>query len=170
MALRDFPALTIAAIRGAAVGAGMALGLACDFRVGDPTAAFTTGFISAGSAGDFGGSYLLTQLIGPARAKEALVFNETFDATTAHGLGLLNRLVEAEEWEPTWRDMAGRIAAGPRLAQRVVKENVNRAVESDLRTCLDYEAFATIALMQSEDHAEARRAFADRRPPRFGGE
>jgi 2-(1,2-epoxy-1,2-dihydrophenyl)acetyl-CoA isomerase len=91
----------------------------------------------------------------------------------------LNRLAGADTAGPdtagvdtfdaVWRSLAEQIAAGPLLAQRIVKENVNRALESDLRTCLDYEAYTTVALMQSADHAEAKRAFAERRPPRFTG-
>ncbi len=169
LALYDFPALTIAAVTGSAVGAGMALALACDFRIADSTARFTTGFIGAASAGDFGGSFLLTQQIGAARAKAAFALNETFDAERANNLGLLHRLVEPAALEAEWRQLAAQIVAGPRLAQRAVKENINRAVQADLRTCLDFEALTTVALMQTDDHAEAKQAFAERRQPHFRG-
>ena len=91
-ALNTFPKVTVAAIDGAAAGAGMSIALACDLRVASVRALFTTAFAKVGFSGDFGGSYFLTQLVGAGKAKELYLTAERFDAKTANELGIVNQV------------------------------------------------------------------------------
>jgi 2-(1,2-epoxy-1,2-dihydrophenyl)acetyl-CoA isomerase len=168
-ALYEHPKVTIAAIPGAAAGAGLSIALACDLRVAAQGALLTTAFAKVGFSGDFGGSWFITQLIGSAKAKELYLTSDKLSADEAARLGLVNMVFPNEGFTEAAIEYARTFANGPRLAYRYIKENVNRAVVSDLRTHLDAEAVGMARLSNSDDHREASRAFVEKRPPRFSG-
>jgi 2-(1,2-epoxy-1,2-dihydrophenyl)acetyl-CoA isomerase len=160
---------TIAALPGPAAGAGLALALACDLRYAADTALLTTAFARVGFSGDYGGTWFLTRLLGSAKAKELYFFSERVSAQEALGLGLVNDVFPAEHLMDEVLTRARRLANGPRLALRYMKENLNRAVHGELGECLDMEAAHHIRTGQTDDHKEAAKAFVDKRTPVFHG-
>ena len=169
LAIHRLPKITVAALPGAAAGAGLSFALACDFRVATEKAVIVTAFSKIGASGDFGGSYFLTQLVGPSKAKELYVLSERLTAREAADLGIVNRVFSDTDFASDWRAFAKRIAAGPTLANRAIKENINRALIADLATCLDAEATNMITTMLSEDHRSAVAAFVAKTDPTFVG-
>lgn len=163
------PNPTLAALPGAAAGAGLALALACDLRLMASTAILTTAFARVGFSGDYGGSYFLTQLVGAAKARELYFLSDRIDAQEALRLGLVNWVCEPGELAARTREIALRLASGPTVAYRYMKENLNRAMAGELEDCLDLEATHHIHCGQTEDHREAARAFVDKRDPVFKG-
>jgi 2-(1,2-epoxy-1,2-dihydrophenyl)acetyl-CoA isomerase len=160
----------IAALPGAAAGGGFSLALACDLRVASENALLVTSFARIGFSGDWGGTFLATQIVGSAKARELYYLSERIDAREALRLGLLNRVVTASELAAAVREMALRIARGPTVAYRLMKENLNRAAEgASMLECLDLEASNLVASSLTEDHREATRAFVERREPAFRG-
>jgi len=168
-ALFRMPKPTLAVLPGAAAGAGLSLALACDMRVAVDTAILTTAFARVGLAGDYGGPWFLTQLLGPAKAKELYFLPERMSMDTALDLGVVNRVASADEFESTWTDMAKRLAAGPPIAYRYMKENINRSVTADLDTILDLESTHHRHTGTTKDHKEASQAFVEKRDPIFKG-
>jgi 2-(1,2-epoxy-1,2-dihydrophenyl)acetyl-CoA isomerase len=168
-ALFEHPKVTIAALPGAAAGAGLSIALACDLRVAARSAMVTTAFAKVGFSGDFGGSWFLTQLIGSAKARELYLTSDKVSAEEAARLGIVNRVLPDEGFAGAALDLARGFAAGPRVAYRYMKENLNRAIVADLRTCLDAEAAAMTRTGATDDHREAARAFVEKRAPRFSG-
>jgi 2-(1,2-epoxy-1,2-dihydrophenyl)acetyl-CoA isomerase len=167
--LVNFPRPTLAMVEGYAVGAGCNLALACDLVMASETAKFGELFGKIGLVPDGGGTYLLSRLVGLARAKELIFTADVIDAGQALRLGMINRVVPAAELVAATRALAERIAAGPPLALRLAKELVNRAAASDLETALNLEAFAQGLAIASDDHREGVAAFFEKRPPRFSG-
>ncbi len=168
-ALFEMPKPTLAVLPGAAAGAGLSLALACDLRVAVDTAVMTTAFAKVGLAGDYGGTWFLTQLVGPAKAKELYYLSDRIDMDTARSLGLVNTVVPADELENTWRSIAQRLADGPTIAYRYMKENINRSVTGELRDTLDLESTHHRHTARTQDHLEASKAFAEKRQPTFHG-
>lgn len=160
---------TIAALPGAAAGAGMSIALACDIRIGGASAFFAPGFGAIGLSGDYGGSWQLTQIVGPAKAKEIYFTGRRIHAEEALALGMLNEVVPDEDFRARTAELAAEIAAGPPLAIRYMKQNINRATQADFKTCLDWEADRLVRVAQTEDHKEAVRAFIEKRKPEFRG-
>ena len=167
--LYKMPKPAIAAINGAAAGAGLALALACDLRTMAAGAFMVTAFGKVGLSGDFGGTYFMTQLIGAARARELYFLGERVDAATALTLGLTNRVFAAEAFEASTAALAQQLAEGPAVAYRYMKENLNRAAAGDMDDCLDLEATHHVHCQATQDHQEAVRAFVDKRAPVFVG-
>lgn len=167
--LFNMPKPTVAVLPGPAAGAGLSLALACDLRVAVETAIITTAFAKVGLAGDYGGTWFLTQLVGPAKAKELYFLPDRMDMATALHLGIVNQVVAADLFDETWRAMAAKLAAGPTIAYRYMKENINRAVGGDLATNLELESTHHRHTGTTEDHKEASRAFVDKREPVFRG-
>ena len=159
----------IAALPGPAAGAGLSIALACDIRIAAERAFITTAFRNIGLSGDYGGSWFLTQLVGTAKARELYYTADRVSARECERLGIVNRVVADDELHAEALSLAKRIAAGPPVAIGYMKENLNRAVTQDLRTCLDMEADRLIRVQQTEDFREAVRAFVDKRPPTFRG-
>lgn len=160
---------SIAALPGAAAGAGMSLALACDLRVSGQSGYLLPAFGGIGLSGDFGGSWLLARLIGPARAKEAYFTNRRIMAEEALALGLVNRVVADADVLGEAQALAAQIAGHAPMALRYMKENIDRAGDTDLRQALDIEADRMIRTLLSDDHREGARAFAEKRKPAFGG-
>jgi 2-(1,2-epoxy-1,2-dihydrophenyl)acetyl-CoA isomerase len=160
---------TIAELPGPAAGAGLALALACDLRYAADTALLTTAFGRVGFSGDYGGTWFMTRLVGSARAKELYFFSERLSAAEALGLGLVNGVFPAADLHEEVMARARRLADGPRIALRYMKENLNRAVLTDLPQCSDLEVTHHLHTGTTEDHLEAARAFVEKREPEFHG-
>src|SRR3954451_9753823 len=170
LAIHHLPKTTLAAIPSAAAGAGLSIALSCDLRIASSKAILTTAFSKIGASGDFGGSWFLTQLVGPSRAKQLYLLSDRLSPEEAERLGVVNMVAPADEFEATWLALAKRVAAGPTLAYRYIKENINRAASgADLAECLDAEAAAMVKTMRSADHREAAAAFVEKRPATFHG-
>jgi 2-(1,2-epoxy-1,2-dihydrophenyl)acetyl-CoA isomerase len=164
------PKPVIAALPGAAAGAGFALALACDLRIAAENAVLLTSFARVGFSGDYGGTFFATQLVGAAKARELYYLSERVSAQEALRLGLVNQVVPASELEKTTRELALRLASGPTVAYRYMKENINRAASgADVMECLDLEATHHVHTGLTEDHREAARAFVEKREPTFRG-
>lgn len=169
LAIHRLPKITIAALPGAAAGAGLSFALSCDMRVATERAILITAFGNIGASGDFGGSYFLTQLVGPSKAKELYVLSERLTAREALMLGIVNRVFADAEFAAESCAFAERVAGGAPVAQRAMKENINRALSADLAACLDAEATNMVATMSTQDHRTAVAAFVEKTTPRFVG-
>jgi 2-(1,2-epoxy-1,2-dihydrophenyl)acetyl-CoA isomerase len=167
--LHEMPRVTIAAINGPVAGAGLGLCLSCDIRIAADTARFGTAFARVGYSGDWGGSYFLTQVVGPAKARELYFSAEMFDANEALRLGLVSRVVPAASLMDEFSSYVRRIANGPRIAYGYMKGNLNAAIHGDLRTILDREAIGQTLTSLTQDHQEAVKAFLEKREPTFKG-
>jgi len=168
--LYDMPKPTIAALSGAAAGAGLSLALACDLRIAAEGAVMTTAFARVGFSGDYGGTYFLSRLVGTAKARELYYLSDKVEMQEALRLGLVNRIVPANDLMPAALDLAKRLASGPRVAYRYMKENLNRACgPATMTDCLDLEATHHIHCALTEDHLEAAKAFVEKRTQKFVG-
>jgi 2-(1,2-epoxy-1,2-dihydrophenyl)acetyl-CoA isomerase len=167
--LHEMPKVTIGAINGPAAGAGLSIALACDLRIASDNARFGTAFARVGFSGDFGGTYLLTQLVGPAKARELYFTAEVIGAEEALKLGMVNRVVPAASLTEEVRAFAKRLAAGPVVAYSYMKAHLNLALKSDLRTILDRESYGQTLTGLTEDHKEAVKAFLEKREAKFKG-
>jgi 2-(1,2-epoxy-1,2-dihydrophenyl)acetyl-CoA isomerase len=167
--LYEMPKPTIAAMPGAAAGAGLSIALACDLRYAVPTTVLTTAFAKVGFAGDYGGTWFLTRLVGSGKARELYYFSDRLSAEEAERLGIVNAIFPVETFADDVAERARRLAAGPTVAYRYMKENLNRAVHGGLGECLDMEAAHHIRTGQTDDHKEAAKAFVEKRPPTFNG-
>ena len=167
--LWGMPKPTIAAITGPAAGAGLSLALACDLRYAVPGAVLTTAFARVAFAGDYGGTWFLSRLVGSGKAKELYYFSERLSAEDAQRLGIVNAIFPLADFEREVMARARRLAAGPSIAYRYMKENLNRAVTGELGECMDLEATHHVHTGLTDDHREAAQAFMDKREPRFQG-
>jgi 2-(1,2-epoxy-1,2-dihydrophenyl)acetyl-CoA isomerase len=167
--LHRMPKPTIAAIRGPAAGTGLVLAAACDLRIASETAVFKTAFASAGRCGDPGGSYLLTQLVGPARARELYLFDEKIGAQDALAMGLVSKVVADNQLDSEVAALAAKFAKGPALAYAGIKRNLNAAETGTLEETIAIEGTANARASLSHDGKEAGRAFMEKRPPNFRG-
>ena len=158
----------VAALPGPAAGAGLSIALAADLRIMADDTFITTAFRNIGLSGDYGGSWLLTQLVGPAIAKDLYFTARRVSAQECLALGIANRLAPFGDLQAQARAMALDLADGPRAALRYMKENLNRAAAgADLRACLAAEADRMVRSTATADHREAVRAFMEKRPPAF---
>ena len=165
--LHELAKPTIAALPGPAAGAGLSIALACDLRIMADSAFVTTAFANIGLSGDFGGSWLLTRLVGPALAKDLYMTARRVPAEECLALGIANRVVPFDELQQTAGELARQVADGPRTAIRYMKENINFAQGADLKATLAREADRLVRCSRTDDHREAVRAFMEKRPPRF---
>jgi len=164
------PKPTIAALPGAAAGAGLSLALSCDLRIMAADAIMTTAFARVGFSGDYGGTFFLSQLVGTAKARELYFLSERISAAEALGLGLTNWVCEPQALAAKTAEIARRLASGPTVAYRYMKENFNRVISSgDLEDCLDLEATHHIHCGQTHDHRQAVKAFVEKKEPLFEG-
>jgi 2-(1,2-epoxy-1,2-dihydrophenyl)acetyl-CoA isomerase len=167
--LWQMPKPTIAAIGGPAAGAGLSLALACDLRYAIEGAVLTTAFARVAFSGDYGGTWFLSRLVGSAKARELYYFSDRLSAADAERLGIVNAVFPAADFDREVMQRARRLAQGPRLAYRYMKENLNRAVAGELGECMDMEATHHIHTGLTQDHREAAKAFVERREPEFTG-
>ena len=168
--LYTIPKPTIAALPGAAAGAGLSLALACDMRVMASSAIMTTAFARVGFSGDYGGTFFLTQLVGTAKARQLYYLSERVTADEALSLGLTNWVCEPDALQDKAMEVAKQLASGPAVAYRYMKENLNRAISSgDVFDCMDLEATHHVHCGNTEDHKSAVKAFVEKREPNFVG-
>lgn len=166
----DMPKPVIASLNGPAAGGGANLALACDLRIASERASIGQTFNRIGLHPDWGGTWLVPRLVGPARAAELFFLADMIDAEEARNIGLFNRVVPQEDLAAETRNLAEKLAAKPALSLRLAKEALQRTWTSTLDEMLDFEVDAQRQCFESRDAAEGTRAFVEKRPPRFGGE
>ncbi|MBM3959283.1 MAG: enoyl-CoA hydratase [SAR202 cluster bacterium] len=169
LGLQRMPKPVIAAINGPAVGAGFDLACACDIRVGTPAARFMAAYVKVGLFPGYGGTWLYPRLLGMGVAAELLFTGDFLEASDAHRLGLLNRLVAPGELMDVAQKMARRIADGPPIAIRLAKLLLYKGLELDLETAMQVAAAAETVTLSSKDHLEGLAALREKRRPKFGG-
>jgi 2-(1,2-epoxy-1,2-dihydrophenyl)acetyl-CoA isomerase len=167
--LHEMPKPTLAVIGGPAAGAGLSLALACDLRIAALDAKLTTAFAKVGLAGDYGGSYFLTHLVGAAKARELYFTAEVITGEEALRLGIVNRAVPREDVAAAGAAWARELAALPTLALGYMKRNLNAAEHATLAEILDLEAVHMTRTMMTEDHRDASAAFVRKEKPVFHG-
>jgi 2-(1,2-epoxy-1,2-dihydrophenyl)acetyl-CoA isomerase len=160
---------TIAALPGPAVGAGLAIAMACDIRIAAQSAFVATGYARIALSGDYGIAWLLTRLVGTARARELLFTGDRVDAARAEAIGLVNRVVPDDRLQDEAFALAKSLAEGPRQALRYMKDNLDEALLFDFETARDHEAGRLIRLTTTADHKEAVQAFIEKRKAVFTG-
>lgn len=165
--MRTIPQPVIAAVNGAAAGAGMNIALAADIRIAAEDAVFGQNFAKVGLFPDYGGTFFLPQMVGPSKAAELFYTGEMIDAQTALRLGLVNRVVPSAQLEAEATAFATKLAAGPPLAMRAVKQTLFGAEKEALKRALEAEVVQQMRCFASEDSLEGIRAFFEKRPPNF---
>ncbi|MEU1330097.1 enoyl-CoA hydratase-related protein [Streptomyces sp. NPDC005865] len=168
-AVLDCEKPVISAVNGTAAGIGAHLAFACDLVLAAESARFIEVFVRRGLVPDGGGAYLLPRLIGPQRAKELMFFGDAVSAADAERLGLVNRVVPADELEKTARTWADRLATGPTRALALTKQLVNASLDTDRASAFAAEAAAQEINMTTKDANEGVTAFVERRTPRYRG-
>jgi enoyl-CoA hydratase/carnithine racemase len=169
LALFNLEVPVIAAVNGAAIGAGMDLACMCDVRIASEHAKFAESFVKLGIIPGDGGAWLLPRLIGLSRASEMSFTGDVISADTAQNWGLVSRVVPAAELLPAAMDLATRIAANPPHAVRLTKRLLREAMNTRLDTLLEMAAAFQAMSHQTDDHKEAVAAFLAKRPPVFKG-
>lgn len=168
-ALRALPQPVVAALPGAAAGAGLSIALAADLRIAAQSAILITAFSNIGASGDFGSSWFLPRLMGEAKAKELMFLSPRLTAREANELGLINDVLADENFAASALQWCQSLAQRAPIALRYMKENIHRAHDVSLQTALDAEAAAMVRTMATDDHKEAAAAFVEKRAPRFTG-
>ncbi|MTW15896.1 crotonase/enoyl-CoA hydratase family protein [Rhodoplanes serenus] len=163
----DVPA--IAAVNGAAIGAGCDLACMCDIRIASERAVFAESFVKVGIVAGDGGSWLLPRAIGHSRAAEMAFTGDTIDAATAREIGLVSRVVPHDELMTAAFELAGRIAANPPHALRWNKRLLRESQIARLDTVLEMAAAYQALAHRTEDHTEAVTALLEKRRPVFKG-
>jgi enoyl-CoA hydratase/carnithine racemase len=158
---------TIAALPGAAAGAGLAIAMACDIRIAAESAFISTGYLRVGLSGDYGVAWLLTRLVGTARARELMFTADKVDAARCETIDLVNRVVPDAKLQEQAFALARAMAEGPTIALRYMKDNLDEALLFDFATARDHEAERLIRTTMTADHKEAVQAFIDKRKPMF---
>ena len=167
--IEQFEKPVIAAISGVAIGGGLELVLVCDLRIASDTARFGLPEVKLGVIPSAGGTQRLPRLIGATRAKELLFTGEFIDAQEAYRMGLVNRVVAVDHLMEETRALAQKLAKNPPLSIQYAKRAVNRGLQLDMTSALDYEAHCASILYASEDRKEGMRAFKEKRKPVFKG-
>jgi 2-(1,2-epoxy-1,2-dihydrophenyl)acetyl-CoA isomerase len=169
LAIRALEKPVIAAVNGAAAGAGMSFACACDLRIAADSASFVPAFINIGLVPDSGGSYFVTRILGPARAFEWLTSGRKLSAAEAHAWGLVSEVVEADGLVARVAEVAAQLAALPTRGIGMTKRLIDHALNATLERQLEREAELQTAATQTEDFREGVAAFLEKRPPQFRG-
>ena len=167
--LREMPKLTIAAINGPCAGAGFSWACAADLRFAAESAVFTTAFLNAGLSGDFGGTWTLPRIVGPAKARELYLLSDRFSAEEAAAIGLVSATLPDDALMDHVRGIAARAAASAPITLGYIKQNLNDADQVTFAELLDREAERHVRSGTTADAAEAGRAFLEKRTPVFEG-
>jgi 2-(1,2-epoxy-1,2-dihydrophenyl)acetyl-CoA isomerase len=164
------PIPTIAAVNGVAAGAGLSLCLACDIRIASETARFSAIWSQRGLLADFGATYLLPRLVGMSKGLELMYTGDIIDAEEASRIGLVSRVVAADDLMPTSMALAERLAQGAPIAMEGVKRLAYRQWSAELEEHVRLEEFyQRTRTMDSEDAREGVQSFMEKREPRFEG-
>ena len=169
LAMRDCPKPIIAAINGAAAGAGMNLAFACDMRIASTAAKFSQAFVKRGLHPDWGGTYFLPRVVGMAKACELIFTGDSIDAAQALELSIVNAVVAPEALMEETYKLAKKIADGPPVAIQLAKRALYHNQDVDLRAALEFETFAQNVTRETEDAKEGVKAFIEKRPAVFKG-
>lgn len=168
--IRSLPKPVIAAVNGTAAGGGLALALACDIRIASETARFNMIFTKRGVIPESGSTMTLPKLVGTAKALELVFTAESIDGKEAERIGMVNRVVPADQLMAVAKEMAAKIAQNSPLALGFAKAAIYRgASETDLAAQMDYEAYVESVLFNTEDFQEGVKSFLEGRPPKFKG-
>ena len=160
----------IAKLHGDAVGGGLGLALACDYRLAAPEVRLCAPFVKIGLAGcDMSAGYFLPRLVGLGRATDMMMSGRFVKTEEAERIGLLTRVVAQNELDQAVKELARRLAAGPPVALGFTKRAIRRSLDRDMEGEFDYEIFAQVQCLQSNDHREGLAAFREKRAPRFEG-
>jgi 2-(1,2-epoxy-1,2-dihydrophenyl)acetyl-CoA isomerase len=170
LAMRALPKPIVAAINGVAAGAGASLAMACDIRIASEAASFALAFGRVGLVPDSGATWFLPRLVGTTRAAELALLGDPVSAADSVRLGLVGRVVAAEQLATEASSVAARLAAGAPRAIALTKQALNASWDRDLGTALEAEAELQDTAGRTRDHAEGLAAFMEKRPPRFTGE
>jgi 2-(1,2-epoxy-1,2-dihydrophenyl)acetyl-CoA isomerase len=165
--MRSMSQPVIAAINGPAAGAGMNIALAADIRIASENATFGQNFIKVGLFPDYGGTYFLPQLVGPAKAAEMFYTGEMIDAKEALRLGLVNKVVPADQLEQETRKLAKKIAEAPTVSIRAIKTALFGSQKLALEKALDDEVEQQLKCFKTPDCREGITAFLEKRQPKF---
>ena len=160
----------IGMINGVAAGAGCSVALACDMRIMSNTAKLIEVFIKIGLVPDSGSHWFLPRLVGMARAFEYAATGRDITADEAERVGLVNRVVPANQLEQVTTEIGRTLASAPTRSIGLIKRTLNKAIASDLDTILDYEAYIQQIASETEDHREGLTAFLEKRGARFKGQ
>ncbi|AUL16841.1 enoyl-CoA hydratase [Bordetella bronchiseptica] len=167
--LNEMPKPTVALVHGAAAGAGLSLALACDFRIGTPNAKLTTAFAKVGLSGDYGGTYFLQRIVGPAKARELYLLSPVLSGREALELGLVTRVYPEAEFEAEAAAFVRALASGPTTTYGFIKDNLNENLTCSFDDALDGEIHRHLRCKDTADYREAICAFAEKRAPVFRG-
>ena len=167
--LHNMPAVTIAAVNGACAGAGLGWALACDFRFAAESARFNVAFLDVGVAGDMGGPWSLSRIVGPARARELYFFPGKFDAAEALRTGVVTRVFPDDRFRAEVEAIVNRLAESAPLALRNLKANFVDAERMDFAGYVALESERHVSMFRTEDTREAFAAKAEKRKPKFEG-
>lgn len=159
----------VAAVNGPAVGWGMDMALFCDIRIASEKAKFGELFIKRGLVSDLGGLWCLPRVVGPSKAAELLFTGDVIEAAEAERIGLISKVVPAEELLPAAMEIARKIAANPPIAMRYMKEGLRKAVHASMEEMGAYIGSSLAYLFTTEDHREGALSFVERREPVFKG-
>ena len=160
----------IAKLHGDAVGGGLGLALACDYRLAAPEVRLCAPFVKIGLAGcDMSAGYFLPRFLGLGRATDMMMSGRFVKTEEAERIGLLTRVVPENELDQAVKELARRLAAGPPVALGFTKRAIRRSLDRDMEGEFDYEIFAQVQCLQSDDHREGLAAFREKRAPRFKG-
>jgi 2-(1,2-epoxy-1,2-dihydrophenyl)acetyl-CoA isomerase len=168
-AIRALEKPVIAAVNGAAAGAGLSLACVCDYRIAAENAAFVPGFIGIGLIPDSGGSYFIARLLGPSRAFSWMTSNRRLSAVEAQEWGLVDEVVEPDALMTRAAELAAQYAAAPTKGIGMTKRLFDHAQNATLDEQLALEAELQSAATKTEDFAEGVKAFLEKRPPSFSG-
>jgi enoyl-CoA hydratase/carnithine racemase len=167
--LQERQRLLTGALPGPAVGAGLAIAMACDIRIAAQSAFVSTGYLRVGLSGDYGIAWLLTRLVGTSRARELMFTADKVDAARCEAIGLVNRVVPDAKLQDEAFALARSMAEGPTIALRYMKDNLDEALMFDFATARDHEAERLVRTTMTADHREAVQAFIDKRKAVFSG-
>lgn len=159
----------IAAVNGAAAGAGAAFAYACDLRIAGASASFSMAFAGVALSADSGASFTLPRLIGSGRASRMMLLGERVDATEALRIGMVDEVVADDALAARTAELAGRLATGPTRAYGAIKASLRHAATTDLTSSLEFEGRTQAELFRGADHREAIAAFSEKRTPKFHG-